>query len=229
MFDPTVIYLRTPLGRATAFNPVSPLPELPKAVLRAVDGKMTAEAVVMQLSSLGDVENSLIQLHQLGLIADRNAALPKVRYQRSNSEGMPQFVDTNMPLLEASSSFLSDDEPEVEDMLASSSFAARPASAQLGAPKTEWSSTAPSVLDELPPPVYSLWDRMAQQAADVMCTFVLTHLPAKAFSLLAEIEKIKTPEQLKSYMPRYVLELTDLGSPGQVHLDEIQQVLRKLF
>jgi hypothetical protein len=222
MFDPAVIYLRTPLGRATAFNPVSPLPELPKAVLRAVDGKLTAESVVMQLSSLGDVENSLLQLHQLGLIADRNAALPKVRYQRSNSGGMPQFVDTNIPLLEASSSFLGDEEPQVQDMLATSSFAAKPE-------QTKWHSTAPSGLDELPAPVYSLWDRMAQQTADEMSTFVLTHLPAKAFGLLSTIEDIKTPDQLKSYMPRYALELTELGAPGQAHLDEIGQVLKKLF
>jgi hypothetical protein len=229
MFDPAVIYLRTPLGRATAFNPTSPLPELPKTVLRTVDGKMSAEAVVMQLSSLGDVEKSLSQLEQLGLIADRNAVLPKVRYQRSSEEGTPQFVDTNMPLLEASSSIFQIEEPEVVDMLATTSFAAKPSSAQSSAPKAQWSDTTPSVLDELPAPVYSLWDRMAQQTADEMCTFVLTHLPAQAFGLLSVIEEIKTPDQLKSYMPRYVLELADLGPKGQTHLDEVQQVLRKLF
>ncbi len=230
MFDPTVIYLRTPQGRATAFNPTSALPELPKTVLRTVDGKMTAEAVVMQLSSLGDVEKSLSQLEELGLIADRNAALPKVRYQRSSSQGVPQFLDTNMPLLEASSSFLSDEEPEVVDMLATSSFAAKPTSAQSSAPKAEWSDTSPSGLDDLPAaPVYNLWERMAQQTADEMCTFVLTHLPNQAFTLLAEIEKIKTPDQLKNYMPSYEATLAPLGAAAQTHLAEIKLVQQKLL
>jgi hypothetical protein len=228
MFDPAVIYLRTPLGRATAFNPTSPLPELPKAVLRAVDGKMAAESVVMQLSSLGDVEKSLLQLQELGLIADRNAALPKVRYQRSNSEGMQQFVDTNMPLLEASSSFFDQGEPEVVDMLATASFAAKPASAQYAAPKAQWISTASSGLDELADPKDTLLDRMAQQAADVMSTFVLTHMPTKAFDFLVEIEKIRTLDQLKLYLPSYEAQVQPIGNAAQVHIAEIKQVLKKL-
>jgi hypothetical protein len=228
MFDPAVIYLRTPHGRATAFNPGSPLPPLPKAVLRAVDGKMTAEAVVMQLSALGNVEQSLLQLQELGLIADRNAALPKVRYQRSNSEGVPQFVDTNVHLLEASSSFLDDNEPEAVDMLATKSFAAKPMPAQALAEKKDWDQTSPGGLFELPP-ADSLLDRMAQQAADSMSTFVLTHLPTKAFNLLCEIEKIRTPAQLKLYLPSYEAEVEPIGNLSRVHVDELKQVLQKLF
>lgn len=220
--DPTsVIYVRTPQGRATAFSPSAALAADLKAMLKAVDGKLTAQALQDKFADQKDPAKLLAELLEAELIMDRGAAWPKVEIRQDPADFEHSYAESQGSLLEMGASQYPAD--------GTRSFAH--SGADLAErPQNGWSDTAQSQLDNLaPPPSYSLIERMAQQAADEMCTFVLTHLPVKAFALLAEIEKIKTPEQLKTYMPGYELALEPAGVPGQQHIAEIKQVLQKLF
>jgi hypothetical protein len=220
----SVIYVRTPQGRATAFSPSAALPAGLKDMLKAVDGKLTAQALQDKFADQTDPAKLLSQLLDAGLIMDRGAAWPKIELRKTAADFEHSFVEFEGSLLEAGSSL----PPHLSAQ--SSAHSGADGANGAGSPKPNWTDTSPSGIDQLaPPPVYSLLDRMAQQAADEMCTFVLTHLPVKAFGLLATIEKIKTPDQLKSYMPSYQTELAELGVPGQTHCDEMSLILKKLF
>jgi hypothetical protein len=213
----SAVYVRTPLGRSTAFNPSSKLAEPLRSLLKAVDGKLSAEALTAQFAEVDDVSALLSQLEESGLITDRGAAWPRVELMASIASPPPNFVASASALLEPGVSVTSD---------LSESMFGNPVTE---APPVAWSDTAASKLDELPVPKYSLLDRMAQQAADVMCTFVLTYLPGKAFGLLGEIEKIRTPDELKHYLTGYETEIDSAGQAAQDHLAEIKLVLQKLF
>lgn len=217
----TVIYVRTPQGRAVAFSPDTALPAALKAMLKAVDGKLNAQALQDKFASEPDPAKLLAQLLEAELIMDRGTAWPKVQFNQGNADFEQSFVQSQGSLLEASAS---------QPPQASAQAFTHSAAKAENNPQPVWSDTSPSGLDNLASaPSFSLLDRMAQQTADEMCTFVLTHVPAKAFGMLAEIETIKTPDQLKSYMPDYELELAQIGAPGQAHLQEIKQILQKLF
>jgi hypothetical protein len=215
----SAVYVRTPLGRSTAFNPSSKLAEPLRSMLKAVDGKLSAEALAAQFAEVDDVSALLSQLEDSGLIADRGSAWPKVELKTTATAAAPP------PNFVASASSLLEPGVSVSAELSESMFG----NPVTQAPPVAWSDTAASSLDQLPVPQYSLLDRMAQQAADVMCTFVLTHLPGKAFGLLGEIEKIRTPDELKHYLSGYETEIASAGQTGQDHLAEIKQVLQKLF
>lgn len=62
-----LLYLRTPPGRAAAFNPETKLSEQLKSMLKAVDGKTSVSALVMQFAD-GDAAGLLAQLEASGLI-----------------------------------------------------------------------------------------------------------------------------------------------------------------
>ena len=63
----TLLYVRTPQGRAIAFSPDSQLSPKLKALLKAVDGKVSATELMVQFSDT-DAAESLEQLEQAGLI-----------------------------------------------------------------------------------------------------------------------------------------------------------------
>jgi hypothetical protein len=91
------LYMRTPLGRVTAFNPGAKLPAPAKALLKAVDGKTTTGILVAAYSELGDVASLLAILQKDGLIADRNEDAAKSNVDPSPSPTLPLAPIDNQP------------------------------------------------------------------------------------------------------------------------------------
>jgi hypothetical protein len=186
------IYIRTPQGRATAFNSAATLYPQLKTLLKAVDGKIPSPKLVTDFAHLGDVEKLLLQLQSSGFIADRGAAFAKIQDSKSPEEALPSTFATSV----------------------------------IG----EWSPTTSSGLEEpaaLKPE--TLLDRMVSQVVDWMSTFMLTYMPEKAFVELGTIEKIRTPEALIADLPRYEALVKPLGPTGTQHIDELNQLIKKLF
>jgi hypothetical protein len=204
------LYTRTPQGRAAAFNPLADLPVPLKTLLKAVDGKTATSALATTHVNLGDVPRLLALLQNNGLIADKKAAFANLGFAPG---GGTAFVDSLRPLVESSQSSF--------DPASQSQFSE--------AEPTVWSNTSPGELPAAPPKPDSLLDRMAQQVADTMATFVLTHLPQKAFTELQAIESIFTPDQLRAALPKYEILVQPLGSVGKDHFLEINQLTTKLF
>lgn len=203
-------YIRTPQGRVTAFNPAAVLAAPLKTLLKAVDGKTATATLETSYADLGDVAHLLSVLQSNGLIADKSATFFKTS---ATGDLSPGWVDTLHPLLEVRHSGF--------DPSSVSQFAA-------SAPPA-WSDTAAGAVQAPAPRPDGLLDRMAQQVADTMATFVLTHIPAKAFTELQSIEKIDTPEQLQAELPRYELLVNSLGATGISHFAEIKQMAEKLL
>ncbi len=197
------IYIRTPQGRFTAFNPgAAMLPPL-KALLKAVDGKLSTSELELTLSHLGNVEALLADLESAGLIADKSVVFSQVGMPRGGGQAM---MDSDNPLMQTNFGGLDGDSVN------------------------PWQNTAGSALDALPEPKPdTLMDRMAQQIADTMATFVLTHLPEKAFKELIAIETIYTPQQLEAALPKYEVLVQPLGEVGLKHVAQLRQLMVKIF
>lgn len=96
----TLLYLRTPLGRAAAFSPETKLSDQLKSMLKAVDGKTSVSALVMQFAD-ADAAGLLEQLEGLGLI--------KLRVERADDARLlatvqpPQLMSTAPELIEHAS------------------------------------------------------------------------------------------------------------------------------
>ena len=93
------LFVRTPLGRVTAFNPATELPAPLKTLLKAVDGKTATTALMAAHAGLGDVDSLLAILRDNGLIADKNAASTPVTQPPADS---PPWTDSDHPLLDSS-------------------------------------------------------------------------------------------------------------------------------
>ncbi len=217
MTNPASIYMRTTQGRVTAFNPSAKLSPALKAVLKAVDGRTASEQLITQFADVGDISQLLAALETAGLIAEKNttnsnadylaplprAALPSASGAHNSGFSLLAHSDSSQSLLDPGNTV---------------------------AAREDWMHTAASSLENpVPPKPASLMDRMAQQVADQMATFVLTYLPQKAFTELAEIEKILTAEQLKLRFPSYELLAKSVGPAGEEHLKELHSVIDKLF
>jgi hypothetical protein len=201
------IYIRTPQGRFTAFNPGAVMPPHLKTLLKAVDGKITTSELELTLSHLGHVEALLEDLESSGLIADKSVVFSKVGATQTQDESM---VDSDNPLMQTNFGGLGSDGVN------------------------PWQNTSASALDALTPvsaPAKpdTLLDRMAQQLADTMATFVLTHLPDKAFKELITIENIHTPEQLEDALPQYEILVQPLDEVGTKHVAQLKQLMQKIF
>jgi hypothetical protein len=212
------IYIRTPQGRATAFNPSAKLYPQLKTLLKAVDGKVTSSVLATDFVHLGDVEKLLTQLESAGFIADRSAAFTKVHDTKSTDD---LWNTTANPLVQTSM-LTKQAIPGLPDEKSPSSYAI----SQIA----EWSPTTSSALDEPgAPKPETLLDRMVAQVVDWMSTFMLTYMPEKAFTELGTIEKIRTPEALLADLPRYEALVKPLGPTGTQHIDELNQLIQKLF
>lgn len=196
-------YIRTPQGRFTAFNPSAVMLQPLKALLKAVDGKLTTSALELTLSHLGNVEALLAELESAGLIADKSVVFSQVGMPRGGGQAR---IDSDNPLMQTNFGGLGDDSVN------------------------PWQNTAGSAIDALPQPKPdTLMDRMAQQIADTMATFVLTHLPNKAFRELMAIETIYTPQQLEAALPQYEILVQPLGEVGIKHVAQLKQLMVKIF
>jgi hypothetical protein len=165
----------------------------------------------LTLSHLGNVEALLEDLESAGLIADKSIAFSQVGTTISQDS---EFVDGDNPLMQTNFGGLG-------------SEGVNP-----------WQNTAAGALDALTPapmPVSApakpdtVLDRMAQQLADTMATFVLTHMPEKAFKELIAIENIHTPQQLEAALPQYEILVQPLGEVGIKHIAQLRQLMHKIF
>lgn len=102
------LYIRTPLGRVTAFNPAAALPAPLKTLLKAVDGKTTTMTLEAAYADLGDVASLFAILQDNGLIADKNAAaIPAAAVAAAVAPvDHPSWANSDNPLLDSSFSDL---------------------------------------------------------------------------------------------------------------------------
>jgi hypothetical protein len=217
MTNPAPIYVRTTQGRVTAFNPSAKLSPALKTVLKGVDGRTPSDLLITKFADFGDVATLLAALEADGLIAEKNTAnsgfdvlAPLARVGRAPAQSAQ---NSGFSLLSHSDSSHSLMDP-----------------GNTIATGEDWMDTASPGLDSLEQPkTASLLDRMAQQVADQMATFVLTYLPHRAFTELLEIEKILTADQLKQSFPNYELLAKSVGPAGEEHIQELYSVMDKLF
>ena len=102
------LYIRTPLGRVTAFNPAAALPAPLKTLLKAVDGKTTTMTLEAAYADLGDVVSLFAILEGNGLIADKNAAAAPASVVSAAvaPADSPPWANSDNPLLDSSFSEL---------------------------------------------------------------------------------------------------------------------------
>ena len=62
---------------------------------------------------------------------------------------------------------------------------------------------------------------------DVMSTFVLTHFPQQAFTVLAKLEGYKTLQELVAGLPDYAVLAKASGPAGVAHLAEVTERIRE--
>lgn len=62
---------------------------------------------------------------------------------------------------------------------------------------------------------------------DVMSTFVLTHIPEQAFSVLGKLETVRSLNELQAELPTYSALATACGPAGLVHLAELTERVRE--
>ena len=60
-----------------------------------------------------------------------------------------------------------------------------------------------------------------------MSTFVLTHLPQQAFTVLGKLEGFKTLDELQAELPDYSMLAKASGPAGVVHLAELTERVRE--
>jgi hypothetical protein len=217
MTNPASIYVRTTQGRVTAFNPSAKLSPALKAVLKGVDGRTASDQLFTKFADVGEVPKLLADLETAGLIAEKNTANSGFDLQ----EPLARVAQTPTSSAQNSGHSLLTPSDSARSLLdASNTIAAT----------EDWMHTAASSLESpAPSKPASLMDRMAQQVADQMATFVLTHLPQKAFTELLEIEKILSVDQLKLSFPNYELLAKSVGPAGEEHIEELHSVIDKLF
>ncbi len=192
----TLLYVRTPQGRAVAFTPDAKLsPEL-KAMLKAVDGKISVAELVVQFAD-ADAADLLGQLDVAGLI--------KLREDRSidfqNNAAAPLAIPPAAPVADFAPTDAGQLEPLSASAMANSLPATQPQPAEL--------NTGLALI------------------VDVMSTFVLTHLPQQAFTVLAKLEGFKTLAELEAELPDYSVLAKASGPVGVVHLADVTERVRE--
>lgn len=188
----TLLYVRTPQGRAIAFSPDAQLLPKLKAMLKAVDGKVSVTELLVQFPDT-DAADLIEQLEQAGLI--------KLREDR-----IGEFQKPLAPPLTSQTTF---------NIEAFGDTAAAPL--ELAVPATA------NQIEELSiEPTTGL-----ARIVDVMSTFVLTHFPQQAFTLLAELEGYKTIDELEAFLPNYAVLAKASGPAGVVHLAEVTERVRE--
>lgn len=212
------IYIRTPQGRATAFNPLSKLAQPLKTLLQAVDGKTASSVLAAHLSGLGNVTQWLGELETAGLIED------KTTLGRSASFG--QDADEIWGAVRGGQA-----KPVLHIVAGGQT---NPSSMQrlLATPVADaWQPTAAAGLEGDAPSrsLETILADLTQQVVDVMATFVLTYLPDKAFEVLTELETLRSPAQLKATLPIYESLARSAGQAGRQHIAELQQLIEKQF
>ena len=191
----TLLYVRTPQGRAVAFTPDAKLSPKLKAMLKAVDGKVSVAELVVQFAD-ADASDLLGQLDVAGLI--------KLREDRSTDFQNDAAARVTQPAAQIAD-FAPTDAGQLEPLSASAMANSLPAAKQQSARV----NTGLALI------------------VDVMSTFVLTHLPQQAFTVLAKLEGFKTLAELEAELPDYSMLAKASGPAGVVHLAELTERMRE--
>ena len=187
----TLLYVRTPQGRAVAFSPDATLSPKLKTLLKAVDGKVSVSELLLQFAD-ADAAESLGQLELAGLI--------KLREDRvGDFQKMPAMA------------LIGQSVPPIEAFIATAAAPLQP------------TGVAANQLDELSPEPSTGLARIV----DVMSTFVLTHFPQQAFTVLAKLEGFKSLNELEAGLPDYAVLAKASGPVGVVHLAEVTERVRE--
>lgn len=213
------IYVRTPIGRVTAFNANSKLPVHLKRLLQAVDGKTTSNLLTQQLKEQGDVTLWLSQLETSGLIEDKRT-LDRMSNHEQNSDQIwgqsrPSQPPSNVHFMRP----------------AQSSHYSASANAYSPPQSSSWQVTAAAGLgDEIPTQsLESIMADLTQQVVDVMATFVLTYLPEKALEVLKDLESLRSLGQLRATLPSYETMVNCAGTIGRQHMNDLQMLIDQQF
>jgi hypothetical protein len=201
------IYVRTPIGRVTAFNTSSKLPAHLKKLLQAVDGKSTSTFLTQQWREQGDIPAWLGQLETSGLIEDKQA-LDRASHHGQNSD---QIWGSSRPAGQLGNvRFMKQAQPSQN---------------------LSWQETAAAGLgDEIPAQsLESIMADVTQQVVDVMATFVLTYLPEKAYELLKDLEALRSFGQLRATLPSYETIVNRTGPVGRQHMHDLQMLIHQRF
>jgi hypothetical protein len=213
-------YVRTSQGRATAFDPLTKLPQQLKTLLQAVDGKTASNVLSAQFSAWGNVTQWLGQLETAGLIEDKSALGRSTSFGQDGDEiwGAARGAPTKPALHIVGSPQTSS--ASMQRLLATPVSRA-----------DAWQPTAAAGLEEDVPSrsLETILADLTQQVVDVMATFVLTYLPDKAFEVLTELETLRSPAQLKATLPSYESLARSAGQAGRQHIAELQQLIEKQF
>ena len=188
----TLLYVRTPQGRALAFSPDAKLLPNLKTMLKAVDGKVSVSELLVQFPDAAAAE-SLEQLEKAGFIKLREDRISDFQNTQTSSLVSPAAV-----LFEAL------------DKTAAASL----------------EQIAPTASTQVAEAVPELSVGLAR-IVDVMSTFVLTHFPQQAFTVLAELEAYKTLQELVAGLPDYAVLAKASGPAGVVHLAEVTERVRE--
>ncbi len=203
--DRTLLYVRTPQGRALAFTPEAKLSPALKAMLKAVDGKISVAELVVQFAD-ADASDLLGQLDYAGLIKLREVRTADFQ----NAQATPSAAQLSPPVAD-----FADTHPAPLALLAAQT--AQPGTAMAGSRSA--ASPEPAALG------ISLTGLAL--IVDVMSTFVLTHLPQQAFTVLGKLEGFKTLDELQAELPDYSMLAKASGPAGVVHLAELTERVRE--
>lgn len=216
------IYVRTPIGRVTAFNTHSKLPGHLKNLLLAVDGKTASTLLSQQFRQQGDIAMWLGQLETSGLIEDKQA-LERASPSQQNSDQI--WGSSRSPQLPDAPSNVRFMKREQSSHYNANTFASAPLQ------NSSWQETAAAGLgDDLPAQsLESIMADLTQQVVDVMATFVLTYLPEKAYEVLKDLEALRSFGQLKATLPSYETIANCAGPVGRQHMHDLQRLINQQF
>ncbi len=187
------LYVRTPAGRAAAFSTGTPLTAALRTLLVAVDGKTATNVLEMRLMALGSVAHLLVELESAGLIMVRPEPQKPAVNTQAHDAPIGGLIFQNNPVAAAHPN-TSDDNARYRELMRSERVVQPPARSE----------------------------KLAPHITDAMATFIQTHMPDMAHSVLTQLETLHTQAQLQDLLPSYEAMVKMVGSVGYQHWDEIQ-------
>jgi hypothetical protein len=215
------VYARTEEGQWAAYNDQSALPRKLKSLLRVIDGKTSTEVYVSSLVAYGDVMGLLQSLEMAGLVRLVDEGLGRIKV---NTNMSPQEKERLKQGTASSASEWSETRMSSRSAPPSGTGAYN-ASAPAGN-AAAWGFNASTQYSTQQAGQNPHARAALARAVDLMSTFVLTHLPGAAVSLLAELEALTSLEQLAVTLGGYEQLVSSAGPASVDHVREIKEILR---
>ena len=169
-----------------------------KNVLFTIDGKTPTHTLLAELKGFDDPSGLLAELESEGLIEAKGLlqrATPRTEYDDA--------------IWGAQSAAFA--ESSLENILPNSGFDA--------------TTPAPLYGTQSVPNAQKVLENLTRQITDAMSSFILVHLPQHAFDMLGELERVRTPEQLRLVLPSYSFLVQSTGAEGVRHLRNVQDFI----